>query len=76
MTHENPKPGRRATDQEQDKLIEEILTTVREMKATLEPIANTYRTVSTLGKWGMAGLVLLSVVIGILIGLRNLLHRV
>jgi hypothetical protein len=39
---------------------------------TLKPISETYTTVSTMGKWAMAALVFISVLIGIIAGLKAL----
>lgn len=44
----------------------------RQILELLKPISETYRTVSTLGKWMMALLVFISISIGIVLGFRNL----
>lgn len=66
---------RRAADQKQDDSIEEILKQITEINVTLKPIAETYRTATIVGKWTMGGAVFISVVIGILLGLKSLIHR-
>ena len=43
----------------------------KEIIDLLKPISETYTTVSTLGKWGSALLVLISIVIGIILGWRK-----
>jgi len=43
-----------------------------EILSLLRPISDTYRTATTLGKWSMGGLVFLSVIIGLLVGIKNL----
>lgn len=70
------KTGRResdATDQEQE---DRILALEKGQEAILEllkPIAETYTTVSTMGRWGMAVLVFISIMIGVVLGFKNLL---
>ncbi len=64
--------GRRATDQEQNEELAKLSKDIKDLQDIMRPIAETYRTVSALGKWSMAGLVFLSVLIGILLGIRNL----
>lgn len=75
MSNENQSGGRRATDhdQKQSDDIQLILDKLSKLEDTLKPIAETYQTVTRLGKWAMAGLVLVSVIIGILLGIKNLL---
>lgn len=51
---------------------EELDHSQQEILNLLRPIADTYRTATTLGKWAMGGLVFISVVIGLLVGLKNL----
>lgn len=43
-----------------------------ELKKILTPIAETYGSVSKMAKWLMAVLVLVSIIVGILVGLKNL----
>jgi hypothetical protein len=38
----------------------------------LEPISNTYKTANTVGKWIMGILVFFSVLIGLIVGIKNL----
>lgn len=45
------------------------------LTATVEPIANTYKTASTIGRWGMGFLVFLSVTLGAIIELRKLIRK-
>ena len=40
----------------------------------LQPISDTYKTVSKLGKWLVACVVFISVVVGILAGIKELKH--
>lgn len=47
-------------------------TNQREILELLKPISETYRTATIIGKWIMAGLVFASVVVGLLVGLKNL----
>lgn len=42
------------------------------LQEILKPISETYRTVTRVGKWGMAVLILISVIIGIVSGLKNI----
>lgn len=42
------------------------------LEEILKPISETYRTVTRVGKWGMAVLILISVIIGIVSGLKNI----
>mgnify|MGYP001613799762 FL=1 len=46
--------------------------TLRKQDAVLQPISETYRSVSKVGKWAMALIVFLSIVVGTLLGLKNL----
>lgn len=46
-----------------------------EMLKLLRPISETYRTVSTLGKWMMAVLVFMSIMIGVLLGFKSLFEQ-
>lgn len=64
---------KKAIDQTQDSEINVILKKLEDIELTLKPIAETYHTVSSLGKWSMAIMVFISVVLGILIGIKNLL---
>lgn len=60
------------TDQKQEDRIIALEKGQEEILALLRPIAETYTTASTLGKWIMAFLVFVSVIIGIILGARNL----
>lgn len=44
----------------------------QQILALLGPISETYKTVASLGKWASAILVFISVVVGILLGLKDL----
>ncbi len=46
-----------------------------EVMALLQPISETYNTVSRLGKWVTALTVFISIIIGILVGLQKILHK-
>jgi hypothetical protein len=68
------------TDQSQDARIialekgqKDLQVGQEEMLKLLRPISETYRTVSTLGKWMMAILVFMSILIGVLIGFKSLI---
>jgi hypothetical protein len=56
---------------------EERITTLEEgqeeILKLLKPISETYSTVSHLGKWVMAILVFISILLGILLGAKNLI---
>ena len=51
---------------EHGKVLELIQETLKSMNEKLEPIAETYRTTATLGKWIMTFLVFLSVLGGVI----------
>lgn len=38
----------------------------------LEPISDTYKSARTIGKWGMSLLILMSIIVGILLGIKQL----
>ncbi len=61
------------TNQNQDDRIKALEKGQEEILNLLRPIAETYTTVTTLGKWGMAVMVFISILIGIVLGARNLL---
>lgn len=45
----------------------------KEMKEILFPIAETYGSVSRMAKWGMSFLVLVSIMVGIIVGIKNII---
>lgn len=55
---------------------EDRITTLEEgqneILELLRPISETYRTATTIGKWVMGSLLFASVVVGLLVGLKNL----
>lgn len=53
------------------KILDSIQKTLESMDSKLEPIADTYRTARTVGKWVMGLLVFVSVVIGILVEIKK-----
>jgi hypothetical protein len=59
-------------DQKNDKIEEERRKRHEEVMSKLEPLAETFRAASTMGKWIMAFLVFVSILIGILIGIKQL----
>lgn len=62
-------------DQKQEDRITALEKGQQEMLELLRPISETYRTVSSLGKWGMAAAVFVSILIGIIIGLRSVIPK-
>lgn len=56
-------------DAEQFGAIHEVL---KRLEEKLDPMAESYAAYMKMGKWGMAGLIAVSVIIGILVGLKNL----
>lgn len=61
-----------AIDEGQEKRILALEEGQKEILALLKPISETYSTVSTIGRWGMALLVFISILIGIILGAKNL----
>ena len=59
-------------DADNFKAIREVLES---MDKKLDPISETYSTVSTMGKWVIALMVFLSVVVGLIIGLKTLFNK-
>ena len=55
--------------------IGELRKEIAELKSIVAPIANTYRTASTIGRWGMGFLVFVSVSLGVLLGFKDVLKR-
>lgn len=51
----------------------ELQEEIRELKNMTKPLLETYKTAVKLGKWIMAGLILLSIIVGILVGIKSLL---
>lgn len=54
---------------------EEIMTLLTGQGVVLAPISETYKTATKLGKWLMAVVVFVSIVIGIVTGIQKILHR-
>lgn len=65
----------RRINQKQDDRLENLEKGQEEIIKLLTPISETYTTVSLLGKWITAFAVLISIVIGIVIELKNLIKR-
>lgn len=59
-----------------DAKFDALAATLRSIDAKLTPIADTYATVTSLGKWGMATLVSLSLVVGIIYALYEILTTI
>jgi hypothetical protein len=66
--------GHAASDEEHFKQIakdiQELKDLIKGNSDTMKPMTDSYMAASKLGKWGMAGLVFISVVIGIYFSLR------
>lgn len=62
------------TDREQqlEDRIASLEDSVGEIRDMLRPIAETYRSVNQLGRWTMAVLIFISVLLGVLVGIKNL----
>ncbi len=56
-------------------LLVEIQETLKRMEETNEPIVRAYQTATTLGKWLMGFAVFASIIIGSVLGLKDLFHR-
>jgi hypothetical protein len=54
---------------------EERKKDLEQIMAILKPISETYQTASMLGKWTMAGMVFISVLLGILLSLRSMFNK-
>lgn len=48
---------------------------LKEVKDILKPITETYTTIARLGKWGTAILVFISIVVGIILGVKELFRH-
>lgn len=59
-------------DQRQEDRISALEKGQQEILALLRPISATYTTVSTMGRWSMAFMVFISILIGLILGFRNL----
>lgn len=42
-----------------------------QIKDILEPISETYKTASTMGKWAMAAIVFVSIIVGIIVAIKS-----
>lgn len=62
-------------DHEQEKRILALEKGQAEILGLLRPIADTYKTASKLGKWAMALLVFISILLGVILSLRALLKK-
>lgn len=56
-------------------LLTDIQQTLKSMDEKLKPISETYLTVTTLGKWVTAGMVFISLVIGIIVGWQKIISK-
>jgi len=59
-------------NQKQDDRITALEKGQDEILQLLRPISETYRTANILGKWTMGILVLASVVVGLIVGIKNI----
>lgn len=57
------------------KFQEERKSDMKEIMDLLRPIADTYKTASTLGKWAVATAVFISIILGIVLSLRSLIKH-
>lgn len=62
-------------DQRISSHINELRKDIQELKEIVTPIADTYRTASTIGAWSKAFLVFISVTLGVIVGIRDLIRR-
>ena len=53
----------------------EIMEAIKAINNKLSPISDTYRTVNTLGKWLMAVLVFLSILVGVIASYFSIFNR-
>lgn len=60
------------TDQDQERRITNLERGQEEVLKLLRPISETYTTVSTIGKWMMALLVFISIMLGILLSIKTI----
>lgn len=63
-----------AEEQKQDDRIKKLEDGQEEIMKLLRPISETYRTVNLMGKWLMAFLVLVSVMLGIIASWSRVVH--
>lgn len=61
-----------ALDQRQEDRIIALEEGQKAILDLLKPISETYTTVTTMGRWGMALMVFLSIIIGVILGAKNL----
>lgn len=61
-----------SNDQRQEDRITALEKGQKDILDLLKPISETYTTVSTMGRWGMAFMVFISILIGVVLGFRNL----
>lgn len=62
-------------EQRQDDRIAALEQSIVEIRDLLKPISETYSSVTRMGKWAMTVAVFISIVIGIIMGLRSFLNR-
>jgi hypothetical protein len=60
------------SDQRQNDRIDALEKGQEEILALLRPIADTYSTASTLGKWAMALLVFISITLGVILSIKSI----
>lgn len=59
----------------QEQLIKKLDDQYREITSLLKPISQTYQTASKLGKWIMALMVFISIMLGVALSLKSLLKK-
>lgn len=52
-----------------------VTETLKRIEEKLDPISTAYQTTTTLGKWVMASLLFVSIIIGILVEWKNLISK-
>jgi len=55
--------------------VAELRDEIREIKEILKPISETYRTATTIGSWMKGLLVFISVMIGVVMGLKDIFKK-
>lgn len=53
---------------------EELRDEIREIKETLQPIADAFNAVSKLGSWGRAFLAFIAIMVGLVLSIRQLVR--
>lgn len=75
-TNPEIKPGWMAAHEAADtKQFDDIRQSLQRIEIKLDPIFDNYTIASRLGKWGMALMMMFSVLLGILLGLKTLFNK-